>query len=170
MPKHIFFRPAQLADLAGLHQLYIQTVLEICRQDHLDYGAHWWVSEVADRRSWLRILQEQYFLLAYRGAKILGFATLRQDGLIEFIYVHKEYQKLGLGTMLLAALEAEAQRCFLPHLCCFATPKTEAFFIKHGFITKLNNIKRLQGVSATSLYMNKVLTNIPPADNKAILD
>jgi GNAT superfamily N-acetyltransferase len=84
-------------------------------------------------------LRRNYMLVAELGGRIVGTASLGGTVLaptrqaVRTFFVDAELQGTGIGTKLLAAIEAEARRMGLPRLHVQSSIAGEPFYAARGF-------------------------------------
>ena len=95
MSTESVIRKGQLADLAELQMLFLDSITEICKADYSDDQIEAWTSDTKsnkDRQRWVDILTKQFVLVAQINNEIVGFVTLDNGNYIDLLYVHKNHQ------------------------------------------------------------------------------
>ena len=87
--------------------------------------------------------------------QLLGFADLEPDGHLDHLFVHKDHQRRGIGTLLLTAIEAIARREAIPVLRTEASLTARPFFEAHGFALLAEQTVRVRGVAFVNFRMAK---------------
>lgn len=153
-------RIGQLADLAEIQKLFLDTVNEICKTDYSTSQIEAWTLETlkgTNQQRWVDALMHQYVVVAQQDDRIVGFATLDKGCHIDFLYVHKDYQRQGIANALYAKIEHQAklqqQIVLTSHVSITARP----FFEKVGFIVVEEQIVVRQGVKLTNFIMKKTM-------------
>jgi len=97
------------------------------------------------------LLEKQQFYVYETNDVVIGVASLERiseiDGMVHWVYVLPEYEKRGVGTSLMNAMEREAKRTGLKTLTLFANAQAHwaiAFYKKLGYETA-GNRERLCG-------------------------
>lgn len=76
---------------------------------------------------------------AYQGEKLVGLIRAVGDGytviLIQDVLVMPEFQRQGIGTMLVGAIKARYSHVRQMHLMTDDTPKTVSFYRSAGFLS-----------------------------------
>ena len=104
----ISIRPALLSDLTEMQKLFVETIEAICEKDYSPEQIKAWTSSVKQTNSWVNRLQKQYFLIAQSNNKIIGYSSLEGIDYLDFLYVHKNFQRQGIADRLYAKIEHEA--------------------------------------------------------------
>ncbi len=127
------FRNATLEDLPAMKALYRDTILTVCRKDYTEEQTNVWASSANKEERWLDVLVNQFVLLAEIAQELVGFGTLRDHNYIDFLYVHKDFQGMGIAGGLLNGLLQEASRHGTRLITSDISMTANPFFRKNGF-------------------------------------
>jgi GNAT superfamily N-acetyltransferase len=157
-------RPAQLEDAAAIHGLHIASVRALAR---LHYGPEQ-IDAWCGRRSpasYREPIESKVVLVTEQGGKLAGFGQLNLvSATIEAVYVHPCCAGLGVGRVLLLALEEAAIARGLQGLWLDASLNAEAFYRRAGYLALAAIEHELApGVTIPCVAMSKRLAPIPPA-------
>ena len=144
-------------DFEELQQLFVGTVNTICKNDYNNKQIATWVSSVENKEKWQEILVKQYVLVAEKNNEITGFCTLKDSNYIDFLYVHKDYQRQGIAFKLYSLIETEAIKSGQSELFSEVSITAKFFFEKRGFLVLSEQIVTIKGVEITNYKMNKKL-------------
>lgn len=147
------FRQAQTGDLAAILILFRAAVLAVPGRDYDEAQRRAWAGGSADHAKWKARIEEQYFLLAERQGQLCGFASLSAGGYLDLLYVHPDFQKLGLGGMLLRRLIRYAELANYPELVSDVSATALPVFERLGFITGVKRERRIAGVEIYNYRM-----------------
>lgn len=75
-----------------------------------------------------------YAVVAERDGRILGMALLTQAGKLPLCYVQPDLLRKGIGSVLLAAVEAQARTWNIRKLHMHSPASASAFFERHGYL------------------------------------
>lgn len=141
-------------DCESLMQLFYDTVHTVNRRDYSEAQLNAWADGNPDKEAWHQSLQEHVTLIAEEEGKIVGFADMAEDGYLDRLYVHKDYQGRGIAAALCEALERQtATRRVTTHASITAKP----FFEKRGYgVIRSQQVER-HGVLLTNFVMEKKL-------------
>lgn len=153
MEKHfnIRVRLAQPKDGKQIGQLIYDTVRTINRKDYSELQVGAWAPDPVI----FSTFDESYAFVAELGNKIVGFANLTSAGYLHRLYVHKDFQGQGIGSLLLDALEAKARSAGLKELTTEASITAKPFFMARGWVVKAEQTKILREVSFINFKMYK---------------
>lgn len=156
----IRIRPYRPTDVACLIALFRDTVRRVNRRRYGPRQVRAWAPETIDVAAWSQRLAVHTSFVAARGSRLLGFAELAADGCVDTLYVHARWQARGIGSHLLAAVEAAARARRLTQLYTEASLSAEGFFAARGFRMRRRQIVELRGVGFRNAVMVKPLA--PP--------
>lgn len=138
-------RPYRSEDCPVLAELFYQTVHGVCHRDYAPDQLDAWADGQVDLAAWDISFQAHTTLVAEWDGVIAGFADLRQDGYLDRLYVHRDYQGRGIATALLDALPGAT----LTHASFTARP----FLERRGWqVVREQQVER-HGVKLTNFVM-----------------
>jgi GNAT superfamily N-acetyltransferase len=127
-------RLATEADRGELWRLHSRSVEALCRGAYSSREVSTWV-ELLRPEGYLRPEQPRTVLVAERGRQLVGFGQLEPlEGELEALYVAPEAAGHGVGSALLASLEALAWRAGARVLHLDASLNAEAFYRARGYV------------------------------------
>lgn len=151
----LVIRAYTVADTLNIVQLFHDTVHAINRQHYSPEQLQAWAPEAMDGQRWEQRLADHHTLVAELNGVVVGFGDFAADGHLDCFYGHKDYQRMGIGSQLLAALEQAAQdqgiRCFWTEASITARP----FFERRGFVVLQEQQVMQRGVAFTNYRMEK---------------
>ena len=105
-----------------------------------------------DLQRWHDRFSAFYTLVAVENGQIIGFGNIDASGYIDFLYVHKDHQRLGVATALCDALEQVfSPPTFTTHASITARP----FFEHRGYSVQRAQQVLCNGVAMTNYCMEK---------------
>ena len=84
--------------------------------------------------------------------RIVGIASLRNDGYLHSMFVHKDFQRRNIATLLLNEIERYARMHGIYSLTSEVSLTARPFFERKGY-----QVKSAQQQKANKLYMSNVL-------------
>jgi putative acetyltransferase len=153
--SEISIRLAKPGDLSEMQKLFVDTVSTICRDDYSPEQIRVWTSSVENHQRWTEKLTSQYFLVAALDEKIVGYASLENNDYLDFLYVHKDYQRQGIAGRLYTEIEKEAMKRKSAVLNSDVSKTARPFFEKKGFEAVATQINLIQGVEIINYKMTK---------------
>ena len=154
----ITFRPATATDIPELKELFCSTVLTV---NACDYTAE----EVADWAScgnrpghWEKLMATLHFIAACDAeGRIVGFTSIRNDGYLHSMFVHKDHQGEGIATALLQRIEAYAMEHGICDITSEVSITARPFFERRGYVVKQEQRAQANRLQLTNYVMRKVL-------------
>ena len=130
-------RKAIPADHNQIGALYYNTVTTINKRDYTPEQIRVWAGNPLDTEGWTKRINEQHFFVAEDREKIIGFGSVTDEGYLDYMYVHKDFQGQGVATALLNAIEEVANNLKLNKIWARVSITARPFFASKGFtITK----------------------------------
>jgi len=139
-------RRATLEDLNSITTLFRETILHINSKDYRPEQVQTWAAGAENLPKWQDRIRYQHFLLAERGDKLRGFASVTSDAYLDTLYVHKDHQKEGVGTSLLQEVIKYAKERGRSEIYTDASLTARPFLEKHGFRTTRPQQKVRDGI------------------------
>lgn len=129
------FKKATISDLKEMQEMYIETIKWVCKNDYNPLQINAWISGLNDTERWLKVIHEQFVLLACIDNKIVGYGTLKDGNYIDFFCVHKDFQRQRIADKIFNQLEIEARKEHSNEISADVSITAKPFFEKKGFIT-----------------------------------
>lgn len=138
-------------------QLFYDTVHEINICDYTQEQVDTWAPENMSYETWVEKLQTKLTYVVEENGQIVGFGQLESDGHIDCFYCHNEYQRKGIGSMLLNHIEKTARALGIKRLFTEASITAKLFFQILGFsVIREQQVER-RGVYFRNFAMEKLL-------------
>jgi len=144
-------RLAKADDVDSIMNLFMETILQINNKDYNLEQIQAWAAAGKKKSRWLKKIKKQYFLLAVSRKKLVGFASLSQDGCLDYLYVHKDYQSRGIAQKMVTHLFEVAQQSNLKEIKSAVSITARPFFEKQGFISGIS--EKNKGLIAKRLVL-----------------
>ena len=88
-----------------------------------------WIKKIKENEDRLLVrLNNQETIICSVDKQLIGMASLRANGYLDFLYVHPDYQRKNIATILYTRLELEAQELGLNELVTDASKAAVQFF------------------------------------------
>lgn len=107
--------------------------------------------------SWRDALRKNISYVVEENGKLLGVADMTEQGFLEGLYVHKDFQGKVVATLLLEKMEEEAKLHGLNEITTEGSITARPFFEAKGFTCVQKQKKNLRGVSFINYIMKKSL-------------
>jgi putative acetyltransferase len=152
----ITVRQANDLDVGEITQLFFDTIQNINRKDYSQEEVDDWSSWKVDIDKWIAKMQEQYFVVAMIKNKIVGFSSLALDGFLDFMFVDKDTQGQGVGSVLLSEIERKAIEQNNDLIYSDVSLTAKGFFESKGFIVERQQLKKSKKKELISFRMIKM--------------
>ncbi len=102
---HISLRKATLPDLHRITALFRDTIIGVKDTDYNLEQRTIWASGWEDIPKWYSRIDTHHFIVAVLESKIVGFAYLKDSDYFDGLFVHPQYQRMGVAKTLAQALK-----------------------------------------------------------------
>ena len=149
-------REYQRNDQEEILRLFYDTVHIVNAQDYTREQLDVWASGNEDKESWHRSLQEHYSIVAVEDGQIIGFGDILNDGYLNRLFVHRDYQQRGVGGAICRQLECYPKQSSPKGLLTVhASVTAKPFFEARGYqVVKKQTVQR-KGILLTNYFMEK---------------
>lgn len=155
--KNLSIRQANENDCVEIGRLYYETVRTINAKDYTEKEIEIWSGLGKKLEVWKRKVSEQYFLVAVSDGMIVGISSIENNGYLDFMYVHKDYQRRGIAKRLLEGIEKKAIEQSNVEIWAYVSITANPFFEKNGYVFEGEKIITVQGVDFVDRIMKKKL-------------
>lgn len=152
---NLSIRLSKPSDLTEMQRLFVETISAICKEDYTQEQIKAWTSSIENTQRWIEKLNSQYFLIAEQGNAIVGYASLENNDYLDFLYVHKDYQRQGIADRLYSEIEKEAIKRKVIDLYSDVSKTAKPFFEKKGFKTLEIQTNIMRGIEIINYKMTK---------------
>ena len=139
-----------------LWKLRNDTTRAVIGRDYTEAQVRRWAPDRIDP-DWHEKIRKKNPFVAEHDGEIVGFAELEPDGHINDFYCHHQWQRRGVGTLLQAAIEAEASRLKIDTLLLESSVTAHRFFLSQGFVIVEEKENLVCGSPAKQFIMRKEL-------------
>lgn len=148
----MFIRKYVASDCARMAELFYRTVHTVNRKDYTDAQLDAWADGHVDLQSWDDSFSRHHTLVCILDGKIVGFGDMDRSGYLDRLYVHRDYQRQGIGSALCDELERFVKAgTIITHASITAKP----FFEHRGYrVVKEQQVIR-HGIALTNFVMEK---------------
>ena len=108
-----------------------------------------------DSEIWTKSLSSKFTFVAEEGEKIAGFGELEASGHIDRFYCHQDFQRQGVGRLILKQIESKAQDLGINKLFTEASITARPFFESQGFIAIRKQEVERRGQKLINFVMEK---------------
>ncbi len=132
--------------------LMTDTIKTINSNDYSSDEIEAWISNI-DQRKLKTSLRNNTTLVATINSKLVGFVDMDESGLLDHLFVHKDYQNQKIGRTLVSSIEKELHKKYnLTKFSTYASITALDFFLKLDYkVIKENTV--LLGSSSLNNYL-----------------
>ncbi len=127
------FRQATLQDLPELKRLFAETILETCKNEYTQGERIVWSNAIYKTEKWKIAVLEEYFIVAEYDEQIVGFSSLKGKDYLNLMYIHKEFTRHGIASLLYKKIKAKSLEFGAKQLTSDVSKTARPFFEKMGF-------------------------------------
>ena len=148
----MWIREYKPADCEQLAELFYNTVHSINAKDYTEEQLNVWATGRVDLQEWNLSFLKHKTIVAIENDEIVGFGDIDDSGYLDRLFVHKDYQRLGIASAICNELEGSVKgKSIITHASITAKP----FFQQRGYrVVKEQKVIR-QGIALTNYVMEK---------------
>lgn len=151
-------RRADKTDIPTITTLFRETIVHINSKDYPPDEIEDWSSWHANIGRWEEKVRDQYFIVAIMEGEIVGFASLADDGYLDFMFVHKDYQGRGIAREMLEELEIKALKNGNSMIYSDVSITARRFFERSGFVIEKQQLKKSKKKELINFRMRKKIS------------
>ncbi len=141
-----------------LYNLFYDTVHTINQKDYNKAQLDSWATLSPDLDKWCQPLKDSYSLIYFERDNIIAFGNITKEGYLDRLYVHKDHNGKGIGTLLADQLETYVTDLGLREIVTQASITARPFFEKRGYqIIKKQTVER-NNQKLINFIMKKTIT------------
>lgn len=153
-------RPFMPADTIGLCELFAASIEELTQEDYDEDQRVAWASAAADAQAFAKRLGAMVTLVVQIDGEYAGFASLKDNTVLDMLFVHPYHAGEGVGTSLCDALERIAAARGATEISVDASETAAPFFEDRGYVATRRNSIPLDDQWLTNTTMVKKLTPV----------
>jgi putative acetyltransferase len=155
-------RPFVAADTMALRDLFAQSIEVLTVEDYSEDQRLAWAATAEDAEAFSEKLAGMLTLVVMLDGEYAGFGSLRDNKVVEMLYVHPYYVGLGVGTALMDAFERLAAARGTREITLEASQASAPFFEDRGYVAKQRNLVPCDGEWLANTTMTKTLAEAAP--------
>lgn len=138
-----------------IFNLFYNTVHSINTKDYLEEQVNVWAKKDIDIDCWCEKFINSYTIIAEEDNKIVGFSNIDNDGYLDMLYIHKDYQHKNIASELLNIIEKYSKNNNICQIITYSSKTAKDFFLKKYFDLVENNIVIRDNVELENYLMKK---------------
>lgn len=157
MAKTFPLRPFLPADLDPLRELFAQSIDVLTADDYSEDQRIAWAGRAADKISFGQRIAGATTLVVMVNGRYAAFGSLRDNNVLDMLFVHPHFARQGIGTALADALERLAQGRGAKEISAEASDTAEPFFAGRGYMAMQRNLIPIDDEWLSNTTMKKQL-------------
>ena len=148
------------SDVSQMVSLFYETVHSVNKQHYTQQQLDVWAprdEEVLKWTTWKDSFNLNVTYIAEINGNIVGFADMTQEGHLDRLYIHRDFQRQGIASSLVDNLESEARQRGLIAMDTEASITARPFFEHQGYQITESQVVERKGVSLENFKMVKNL-------------
>lgn len=145
------------ADTSVLRDLLAASFEELTQEDYSEDERIAWVCVAEDAEVFCKLLEEGVTLVVEIKGDPVGFASLKENNILNMLYVHPYHVHEGIGTMLCDALETVVRTQGGTEILVESSETAVLFFERRGYKSLQRNSVERYGEWLTTTTLKKVL-------------
>jgi len=156
MNESFKIRTARQSDAIELKDLFQNTVLTVNRQNYSQEEVEDWASCGNNISHIEEMINAHYFIVAInQKLQIIGFSSITPQGYLHNMFVHRDFQGMGVATVLLNEIERYADVMGIKRITSDVSLTARPFFEKRGFVVEKEQKHKANKLFLTNFMMAK---------------
>jgi putative acetyltransferase len=148
-------RTANIKDIDQIRRLFFDTVTNVNAKYYTRQQILVWSASYNKISFWRDCIESQFFFVGENSTLITGFASITKGGLIDLLYIHKDFQRMGVATKILAQLERLAYSQSITKTRADVSLTAMPFFLKRGYSADKTYKKKIDNIEFVNTIMSK---------------
>lgn len=157
MDNNIILREYHSEDCAEIMKLFYGTIHSINTADYNINQLDAWAPKEIDLDYWDSRFLNDNAVVAEKDGIIVGIGTLKNVGYFDLLYVHKDYQRIGVATLIADKIEMFFRSKRITTLTTDASITAKPFFENRGYVVLKEQSVETRGQFLTNFKMQKIL-------------
>ena len=145
-------------EVPELWRLFHDTIHSVNARDYDAEQRAAWSPAEPDMKSWQARMADVAPFVAVADGQIVGFSDLQADGLVDFMFVHHQWQGKGVAGFLMDEVDRRAAAMGLTRMYSHVSHTAKGFFERRGWRAVRENHFEMNGVAMSNWDMEKALT------------
>ena len=161
-------RPFLPSDTPALQDLFAQSIEELATDSYDADQRTAWIETAEDMNAFSARLASGLTLVVGAAGQYQGFATLKDNTLLDLLYVHPHFARQGIATALVDALERIAAARGSSAISVDASDTSLLLFEQRGYIATQRNSRHLGDVWLSNTTLKKQLAPMAQQTSKTV--
>lgn len=138
-----------------LFDLFRNTVRNVNIRDYTESQVAAWAPDDLDSSVWAEKMRSIRPFVVEVDGNIVGYSDLQSDGLIDHFFVHHEWQRRGIGRVLMSEIERRALSGRIGRLETHASITARPFFETFDFVVVREQELEMRGERLKNYVMRR---------------
>lgn len=148
-------RNYRAGDEASLWTIFYHTIRRVNIQDYTAEQVEAWALDAVNEAMWREKIEGiKPYVIEHEG-KLIGYADLQDDGYIDHFFCHHDWQRRGVGSLLMQKIHDEANKRDIRRLYSNVSITAKPFFLAKGFEVVKEQSVTIRGQVLKNFYMQK---------------
>ena len=144
-------------DCEDVWKLFYNTIHSVNSTDYTEPQLDAWAPKDMDLHTWnQRLLRNDYAVVAELNDVIVGIGTADDIGYFDLLYIHKDYQRMGIATLIAGEIEAYLYKKDVQTISTDASITAKCFFEKRGYVVQKEQSVDCKGQFLINFKMQKM--------------
>ncbi len=152
---HFRVRLYRSSDCAAVIAVFLSAVCDVSARDYTPDQINAWAQ--ADLEQWEERLNSRQAWVAVHDDAIIGFTELEPDGHLDTMFVHADWQGVGVASALLNCATDAARSHGVARLFTEASITARPFFERRGFTVVSPQVVNVRGQAFRNFRMEKII-------------
>ena len=151
----ITIRHYQSWDAPELWNIFYHTIRHINRRDYSQAQVCAWAPDHLDPALWQQKMDDISPYIAELEGRVVGYADLQADGLIDHFFCHDQYHGRGVGGQLMEHIFAQSKAQSINRLHSEVSITARPFYQRFGFVVSSEQMLEIRGARLKNFVMEK---------------
>lgn len=148
----MILRKYKPSDCENLTRLFYNTIHSVNARDYTEEQLNAWATGDVNLEGWNKSLLENITVVVVEDDVIIGFGDIEKNGYLQRLYVHKDYQNIGVATLICNELENVVNT---DKISVHASITAKAFFEQRGYNVIKEQMVERKDIFLTNYFMEK---------------
>ena len=165
---NVTYSVAKLSNIEEITSLFRNTIQTVNTKDYSPKEIDAWSRGANNIDNWVKRIETHYFIIAKIANKLVGMASIDDGGYLDVIYVHHQYQGMGIAKSLLNRMIDRAKSLGHNKITSDVSITAKPFFMHKGFEIISPQLILCRGVVLRNYHV-KLVINIQNGNHATII-
>lgn len=141
----------------ALWDLFHSTIRHVSKSDYTAEQLAAWAPDQVDLPKWRTRIKNLAPFVVVHQEKLIGYADVQPTGYVDHFYVHHQWQRKRVGSLLMQVIHEVAKQNEVERLFADVSVTARPFFETWGFVLEKEQLLRMREVELKNFRMAKPL-------------